>query len=68
MPIVPAAIIFDLNIGNSRIRPGASDNFPKANDEKSKRFIEPNFVGKMEYLGKTHLGFSAFDSLIKFHS
>lgn len=34
----------------------------RANDEKSKRFIEPNFVGEMEYLGKTYLGVSAFDS------
>lgn len=34
----------------------------KANDEKSKRIIEPNFVGEMEYLSKTYLGVSAFDS------
>jgi L-aminopeptidase/D-esterase-like protein len=27
VPIVPAAIIFDLNIGNSRIRPGASEGY-----------------------------------------
>ena len=34
----------------------------KSNDEKSKRFIKPNFVGDMEYLGKVYFGVSAFDS------
>src|SRR3989344_1773763 len=32
----------------------------KSNDEKSRRVIEPIEVGKMEYLGKTYLGVSAY--------
>ncbi|MFH1454664.1 MAG: AAA family ATPase [Armatimonadota bacterium] len=32
----------------------------KPNDEKSKRIIRPEFVGEMEYLGKTYLGVKAF--------
>ena len=34
----------------------------KANDEKSKRIIQPSFVGKMEYQGKSYIGIKAFDS------
>jgi len=34
----------------------------KANDEKSKRAILPDFVGEMEYLGRTYLGVTGFDS------
>jgi len=34
----------------------------KANDEKSKRTIEPSFVGEMEYLGKQYIGVIGFDS------
>ena len=34
----------------------------KANDEKSKRVVKPDFIGEMEYLDKTYLGFSGFDS------
>ena len=32
----------------------------KANDTKSRRKIEPRFVGDMEYLGKTFLGIEAY--------
>ncbi|MDF1498628.1 MAG: AAA family ATPase [Patescibacteria group bacterium] len=31
----------------------------KANDEKSKRIIEPKFIGEIEYAGKTFLGMKA---------
>jgi hypothetical protein len=34
----------------------------KANDEKSKRTIDPSFVGEMEYLGKQYIGVIGFDS------
>jgi len=33
----------------------------KSNDEKSRRIIEPEFVGEMEYMEKTFLGVSGFD-------
>ena len=32
----------------------------KSNDTKSKRIIEPSFIGDLEYLGKTFLGIEAF--------
>ena len=34
----------------------------KASDEKSSRRIRPNYVGEMEYLGRTYLGVRGFDS------
>ena len=34
----------------------------KANDQKSERNIVPSFVGEMEYMEKTYLGFQGFDS------
>ncbi len=34
----------------------------KASDEKSSRSIRPNYVGEMEYLGRTYLGVRGFDS------
>ena len=34
----------------------------KANDQKSERSIVPSFVGEMEYMEKTYLGFQGFDS------
>lgn len=35
----------------------------KTNDEKSRRVIEPLFVGKLEYNGRKYLGLRAFDYL-----
>ena len=35
----------------------------KTNDEKSRRIIEPLFVGKLTYNGKEYLGVHAFDHL-----
>ena len=34
----------------------------KASDEKSVRTIEPNYVGEMEYLGKSYIGVRGLDS------
>lgn len=34
----------------------------KTNDEKSKRIIQPSFVGELEYLGKKYTGIIAHDS------
>ncbi len=34
----------------------------KANDEKSKRVIEPSFLGELEYLGKKYTGLIALDA------
>ncbi len=40
VPIVPAAIIFDLNIGDSRIRPGADEGYQSCVAAKSGRVTE----------------------------
>jgi len=45
VPIVPAAIIFDLNIGSSKIRPGAEEGY-KACLAASNKKVAEGFVEK----------------------
>ncbi len=40
VPIVPAAIIFDLNIGNSKVRPGAEEGYQACLDASDKGVAE----------------------------
>lgn len=51
-------IITDAIIGNKELE----ILYLKSNDEKSKRFIKPSFVGEMEYLDRKFIGVSGFDS------
>jgi len=51
---VPVALNLNLKAGSQIML---------ANNTKSKRRVNPNEIGEMEYLGKSFLGFSGFDNL-----